>query len=81
MCQGQLGKLEAFYKKGEAAGQLRELQPQKTQNQVVEEGSAVCPDCWSLKSCLDKHSPLSQELSWHHTIHTSIPHSREQTDT
>lgn len=33
------------------------------------------------RSCLDKHFPWSQELGWHHTIHTFIPHSREQTNT
>lgn len=47
MCQGQLGscKLEAIYRKegrGEAAGQLRELWSQKTQNQVLKEVSADC---------------------------------------
>lgn len=31
--------------RGEAAGQLRELQSQKILNQVIKEVSAACPDC------------------------------------
>lgn len=63
--------------RGEAAGQLRELYSQKTQNQVIKEASAACPYCRIHKSRLDKHFLLSQELSWYHTILTFILLSRE----